>query len=129
MSRAPGTRGRGDAGTSTLEVVLVLPVLMLFFTGAVQVGLWFHSRHIAGAAATAASRAARAQGGLDRDGVHAATDALDRDGAAMVRDPVITITRTPTTVTVTVAGHSPSIVTGLNQDVSVTITAPIEQFS
>ena len=122
-------RVRGDSGSSTVEFVLVMPALLLFVMAAVHLGLWFHSHQVAASAATAGARAARAQHAVDSDGTQAADQALDRDGPTMVQDRQITVTRTPTDVTVTVTGHSPMVVPGINQVVSVSITAPIERFT
>ena len=51
-----------DEGSTTLELAILFPVLLLVVTALVQYGLWFHARSVALAAAQEGVSAARVLG-------------------------------------------------------------------
>ena len=99
-------RCRGDAGSASTELVIVMPLLLLLVLASVHVGLWFHARHLVNAAAQEGTRAARATGANDDDGYQRADQMLHDLGSGSVTDPIVTVTRNADTVTVTVSGQS-----------------------
>lgn len=125
-SRAP--RLHGDAGSASTELVIAVPALLLLVLASVQVGLWFHGRHIASAASEEGARSARALGGTDQDGDAKANQLIDQLGPNVILDRHITVTRSAADVTVTVTGRSPAVVPGLTMDIRASTTSPIESF-
>jgi len=109
--------------------VIVMPLLMMLVLVSVHIGLWFHARHVANAAAQEGARAARAAGAIDADGEASAEQFIHALGSTALTDPTVTVTRGPTTVTVTVTAKSPVVIPGLILDVRATSTSPIEQFT
>ncbi len=130
--RGPGRvaprRCRGDTGSASTELVIVMPLLLLLVLASVHVGLWFHARHMVNAAAQEGARAARAMGATDDDGYARADQMLNELGSGAVTNPAVIVTRTAGSVTVTVTGQSPAVIPGLSQSVSATSTSPIEEF-
>lgn len=124
----PRTTCRGDAGSASTELVIVMPLLLLLVLASVHVGLWFHARHLVNAAAQEGARAARAAGATDDDGYARADQMLRELGSGAVTDPTVTVARTPGSVTVTVTGQSPAVINGLTMGVAATSTSPIEEF-
>ena len=92
-------RCRGDRGSASTELVIVMPLLLLLVLASVHVGLWFHARHLVNAAAQEGARAARATGANDDDGYHRADQMLRDLGSGSVTDPIVTVTRNADTVT------------------------------
>ncbi|WP_019873109.1 TadE/TadG family type IV pilus assembly protein [Sporichthya polymorpha] len=102
-----------DAGTSSVELVITMPALLLAVLMVLQFGLVAHAQHVAAAAARDGVQAARAYGGTDQDGRQHATDSLEDLGPTILRDPSVEVTRTSGDVIVTVSGHATSILGGL----------------
>lgn len=123
-----GRRCQEDRGSATTELVIAMPALLLLILVSVHIGLWFHARNLADAAAQEGARGARVLGATDDDGRARASQMLDELGPAVVADRAITVTRTPTSVTVTVTGHAPAVIPGLVFDVNASVTSPIESF-
>ena len=86
-------RARGEHGSSSLQTVLVMPLLLLLITLIVQFALWYHASHIAIAAAQDGARAARVEGGTELDGRGRAQQILDQLGTNVLVDSSVTVTR------------------------------------
>lgn len=121
-------RFRGDHGSASTELVIVMPLLLLLVLASVHMGLWFHARHLVNASAQEGARAARAAGATDADGYARADQMLVDLGSGAVANPTVIVTRNGSTVTVTVSGQSPAVVPGLSMSVQATSTSPIEEF-
>jgi len=52
-----------ERGTTSLELALVAPVLMLLVLGVLQFGLWYHAQNVAKTAALEGARVAAAEDG------------------------------------------------------------------
>src|SRR5207237_2826251 len=102
----PGAR-RGQAGSATLQTVLVMPLLLLMITAIVQFALWYHAAHIAIAAAQDGARAARVEGGSTQAGQARAQQLLDQLGTGVLIHPSITVTRDAEVARVEVRGFAP----------------------
>ena len=106
----------------------MFPVLLLLVFGAVQTGLHFHARTIASAAASEAVHAGSTVAGTTAAARTAAQQFIDNAGDGMFLDSRVEVTRTPTTITVTVRGHSLSLVPGVNTpEIRQVISGPIER--
>ena len=127
-SRRRSPRLCGDHGSASTELVIAMPALLLLVLASVHVGLWFHARHIVAAATEEGARTARHQGSTDAAGADTANEFLDQLGPNVVLDRHVTVSRTATTVTVTITGHAPAVIPGLFLDVDASTTSPIEQF-
>ena len=121
-------RCRGDSGSASTELVIVMPLLLLLVLASVHVGLWFHARHLVNAAAQEGARAARASGATDSDGYDRAQQILGDLGSNSVTSPAIVVTRSSGSVTVSVTGQAPPVIPGLAMSVSASSTSPIEEF-
>ena len=121
-------RCRGDYGSASTELVIVMPLLLLLVLASVHVGLWFHARHLVNAAAQEGARAARASGATDSDGYDRAQQILGDLGSNSVTSPAIVVTRSSGSVTVSVSGQAPQVIPGLAMSVSASSTSPIEEF-
>lgn len=127
-SLAAPRRCRGDAGSASTELVIVMPLLLLLVLASVHLGLWFHARHLVNAAAQEGARAARVSGATDSDGYDRAQQILGDLGSSSVTSPAINVTRSGGSVTVSVTGQAPPVIPGLAMTVSATSTSPIEEF-
>lgn len=120
-----------DRGSTTLEIVILFPALLLLVFGLIQGGLWYHARTIALAAATDALAAARSEQGTASAGRTAGTAFIDRAGGdSVLSGTQVSVTRTATRVTVTVTGRSLSVLPGIpGGTVSQTVDGPVEHFT
>ena len=121
-------RRHGDDGAAATELVIAMPAMLLLILVSVHVGLWFHARSLADAAAHEGARGARLLGATDADGEARANQMLNDLGPGVVTDSTVIVTRTATTVTVVVTGHAPAVIPGLVLDVRSSATSPIEAF-
>jgi hypothetical protein len=117
-----------EAGTASLEAVLVVPVLMLLVLVAVQLVLWAHAAQVVQLAASEGDRSARVVGGTPTQGVAVARSVLDGSGSD-VSDSSISVTVLPSDLTkVEVTGHAEAILPGFTLPVSATVVGPIQEF-
>lgn len=80
VCRAASGGRHDETGSTSVELVVVLPALFsLIFLG-VQAGLYFHARQVVIAAANQGALAAAAEYGTASDGHEAATTFLDQTG-------------------------------------------------
>src|SRR3954454_6949483 len=100
-------RRRGERGSVSIELVVLLPALFAVMFLGMQAALFYHARTVAIAAAQEGARAAGAEQGREADGVGAATDFItEAGGDNVLTGSSSTANRTPTTATVTVTGFS-----------------------
>ena len=79
-------RRRGERGSVSIELVVLLPALFAVMFLGMQAALYYHAKTVAIAAAQQGARAAGAEQGRESDGVGAANDFLAEAGG----DDVIT---------------------------------------
>jgi Flp pilus assembly protein TadG len=121
-------RARGEHGSSSLQTVLVMPLLLLLITLIVQFALWYHASHIAIAAAQDGARAARVEGGTELDGRGRAQQIIDQLGANVLVEPSVTVTRDAQVARVEVHGYAPELIPGLRLPVDAVSTGTVERF-
>jgi Flp pilus assembly protein TadG len=85
-------RVRGERGTATLELAIVVPALMLLLLGIVQFGLWYHAEHVTRTAALEAARTAAAEDGRVSASEERALEVLDAGLGSSVGDPTVRVT-------------------------------------
>ena len=117
---------RPERGSTTVEITVLLPVVMLLLMSVVQAGIYFHTRAVATTAARKAVTAARIEDGTGGDGQLVAEQFLDQNGAALLSQAV-NVTRSDSTATATVSGDVASVLFGFPFSVTVTVDAPVER--
>lgn len=115
-----------DEGSTTTELVLILPAVLLVILLAVQFGLWLHAAQVVEAAAQQGLEAAQAEDGSAFAGQAAANGFLAEAGG--VRDPSTAATRDTQTAGVTVRAAAPEVVPGVELAVSAAASGPVERF-
>lgn len=101
--RLPGAAEQRGLSSST-QLAVVFPLLMLLTLGIVEAGLWLHARNVAQRAATAAVDVARGSFGTSGEGEERARD-LAR--AAGLTDVVVSVDRGPQEVRARVTARAP----------------------
>ncbi|WP_257570932.1 TadE family protein [Streptomyces sp. NP160] len=118
-----------ERGSTSLELVVVFPAVLLIIFGLVQGALWYHARDVARAAAAGGAAAARAEGSSADDGRLEATSFLSANGDAVLNAQV-DARRDATRVEVVVIGHSVSLLPGVpGPAVRESVTGPVERFT
>jgi Flp pilus assembly protein TadG len=124
-----GKRGpRRESGATTLEAVLVFPVLLLLIMFIIQVALWYHAAALADAAAQDGVRAAAAQGATANDGITRADQLLDQAGPTILQGRVVTASRTADVARVEVQGHCIDLVPFVSLPVHAVAESATEVF-
>lgn len=127
-SRFLPARRRGEEGTSAVELVLYMPLLMITVLLAVQFCLVYLGKEVANAAAREASRVAR----VTHDAPQAKAKAyqwIDDIGRGALDHPDVQVRRVGDEVHVTVSGQAQHILPWVPfPRVSETVVGPIEAF-
>ena len=120
-------RPRDERGiSSSTQLAVVLPLLMLLTLGIVEAGLWLHARTVAQRAATAAVDVARGSYGTAGEGEQRARDLAH---AAGLREVVVRVDRGPQRVTAVVSARATLILDlGLGR-IEETAAGPRERVS
>ncbi len=128
MARARVQGADRDRGSTTIEMVVIFPVLLILLFSAVQTGLWFHNRNIA---MTAAQEGARAAAAYDSTTANGRSAAMEFATAAGGYNPTVDISSTGTLITVTVSLADFNLIPGLipRLNVKQSATMPLERIS
>ncbi len=119
-------RRRGEAGVTSTELAVLMPVVITLVLVPFQVGLWWHAKQAADGAARQAVDAAQIEDGTEAAGVEAAFRFLD--AAGNITDPQVTVTRTLDVVAVEVTGRAPRLLPGMDWQVTARASGPTERF-
>lgn len=117
---------RQEAGLTSTEVAVLMPVVIALVLVPIQLGLWWHAKAVADAAAREAVDAAQVASASEADGAAAAHRFLDMAGN--IEEPKVVISITAETVTVEVTGRAPRLLPGFDWDVTARAVGPIERF-
>jgi Flp pilus assembly protein TadG len=118
-----------EEGSSTAELVLVLPVLMLLVAFAMQLALWALASHAVQASAATAGDVARGLGATPAEASAAARAELAAVAGGLVGAPEVQVTTAASGVSVVVvSGSVPSLIPGLHLEVSATSVGPLGEF-
>jgi Flp pilus assembly protein TadG len=134
LSRRPAHRmrrphgGTGDGGYSVVEAAITLPAIIMLTLLVVQYALLWHGRHVAESAARDGLEAARAYEAPEGAGQAAARSYLTDVAPNLLTSPDVTVTRTPTTVSVSVTARVLRVIPVGDYSVSETVQGPIERF-
>lgn len=121
-------RARSDAGVTSTEVAIVMPVMLIVIMLVFQVGLFWHAKQAADTAAEEAVDAAQVASATEADGYAGANAILSQAGN--LRDVQVTVTRDDASgvVTATVTGRAPSIIPFGSWSVAAQARGSIERF-
>lgn len=126
--RARSSRRQDERGSVSIELVILLPALFAVMFLGMQAALFYHARTVAIAAAQEGAKAAGGENGKEADGVSAATSFVDEAGGDdVLPGATATANRTATKVTVTVRGHSLSVIPGWNPVIAHSASLPVER--
>ena len=128
-SRASKWRMRGERGSSSVEMVIALPIVLTVLFLAVQAGTWFHARSIALASAQSGARTSAMLNSSLEAGLSSARSFAADVGGTTLTGVTVTGDRTATSTTVTVTGHSVRLVPFMDVTVSQSATLPVERYT
>lgn len=94
-----------DRGSSSVELALVAPLLMLLVLGVLQFGLWYHAQHVVIAAAQDAARATAIENADPATGRQRARDLLTAGLGVDAHTATVEVSTGPDTVTVHVTAR------------------------
>lgn len=121
-------RCSGEAGVTSTEVAIVMPVMLIVVMMVFQVALFWHAKQAADTAAEEAVDAAQVASATEADGYAGADTILSQAGN--LRDVQVTVTRDPASgvVTATVTGRAPSIIPFGSWTVAAQAQGSIERY-
>lgn len=125
-TRWPGNKA--EDGSSTVEVVIVFPLLILTLMLVFQFAFWYHARHVALAAAEEGARAARVDTGTAAAGAARAERFLGDLGPSVMVNPKVSASRNLDVARVEVSGQARNVVPGLRLPIRQASQGPIERF-
>ena len=120
---------RGERGSSSVEMVIALPIVLTVLFLAVQAGTWFHARSIALASAQSGARTSAMLNSSLEAGLSSARSFATDVGGTTLTGVTVTGDRTATSTTVTVTGHSVRLVPFMDVTVSQSATLPVERYT
>ena len=121
-------RVRSDKGSSVVEGVIVVPVLMLILLVIVQFCLWMHASQVAQLAASEGDRVARSYGGGPAAGAASAQAVLHGPGSNVTSSSVTVAMLPGNSEVLRVTGQATSVLPGMSFTVSASAIGPIQQF-
>ena len=123
-------RLRDDHGSVSIQMVVLLPALFLVMFLGMQAALYFHAKQVAIAAAQEGAREAGSENGSRESGVAVARDFIDGAGGSdVLTGSKVSGSRTATTATVTVTGHSLSVIPGWKVTITQRASVPVERLT
>jgi hypothetical protein len=121
-------RAAADDGSTVIEAVLVIPVLMLLLLIVIQFALWSHAAQVAQLAASTGDRTARSIGGGPAQGADRARSVLNGPGSDITSSTVSFSVLPGDLVEITVTGKAETILPGFSLPVSAKLVGPIQEF-
>jgi hypothetical protein len=120
-------RLHGDRGAVTVEIAGYTTLMLAALLVGVQVVMWGMAALGAHYTADHAAQQTRVYGGTVTAGQADADAILNSAVGTALGNPRTTVTRSATTVTVTVRGTAVSIIPGVRPPVAVTVQVPVER--
>ncbi|PWJ23256.1 TadE-like protein [Branchiibius hedensis] len=119
-----------ERGSSSIQMVMLLPALFAVMFLGMQGALWYHARSVAIAAAQEGARKAGAQNSSVGAGISDASSFIaDAGGSGVLDGAHVTGSRSGTTATITVSGTSMSVIPGWTITVRQSATVPVERLT
>lgn len=122
-------RSEHDRGFSTLEAVVVIPVVVIVTMLVVQYVLLWHARNVTEAAAQNGLRVARGYEAAAAQGQAAASEYLHNAAGKLLETFTVTVNRTGDSVTVHVHGTVTSVVPFGTYTVDEDASGPVEKYA
>ena len=121
---------RSERGSTSVQMVILMPVLFLVMFLGMQAALLYHARTVAIAAAQQGARAAGAETSSAGDGIAAATSFVAAAGGSdVLENASVSGSRSATQATVTVQGAALSVIPGWSPIVQQSATVPVERIT
>jgi Flp pilus assembly protein TadG len=121
-------RPLGERGSTSVELAIAFPVILLVLMTLIQAALWFYARSAALGAAEEGARQGRLQPASVDRGRSAAQDFLTRTAHDLLTRTAVDVSASPTTIQVTVTGTSLSLFPGVGGwSVTQTAVGPVER--
>ena len=117
-----------ERGSTVVEVVLVIPVLMLILVTLIQFALWAHAAQVVQLAASEGDRTARSLGGSPTAGVGQAQTILHGADSDLSSSGVVVVVMPGDQARITVTGTAISLLPGLSLPVSAVQVGPVQEF-
>lgn len=119
-----------DRGSTSIQMVLLMPALFAVMFLGMQGALIYHARTLALAAAQEGVRTAAGLGGSGATGAHDAyAFVIAAGGDDVLKAPRMRSSRGTTTATVTVTGRSLSVIPGWAPTITQSASAPVERIT
>jgi type II secretory pathway pseudopilin PulG len=128
-ARLARVRAAREDGFSTLEAVVVIPVVVILTMLVIQFVMLWHARNITEAAAQNALRVARGYQAAAAQGQESANEYLSKVAAKMLDNYTVDVQRGPDTVTVTVHATVSRVVPFGTYTVTERASGPVEKFA
>lgn len=122
----PRAAARPERGSTSIEMVVLLPAMFALMFLGVQGAVWYQARTIVLAAAQEGARAAAAEDGSRAAGAAAAADFVAASRAGLTA-PQVTAERSATTATVTVSASTVSLLPFTSPRVTQSASLPVER--
>lgn len=116
-----------ERGTSSVETLVVVSLLIALTATIVQAGLYYHARNVARSAAASCAETVRTLGGSSSAGI-AAGNSLIAQGTGLTQ-PRVAVSATAVSVTCTVTGSAPKLAPLPLPPIAQQATAPKERIT
>src|SRR5215212_11960025 len=121
---------RSERGSTSVQMVILMPVLFSVMFLGLQAALFYHARTVAIAAAQEGARAAGSETGSVSEGIAAASAFVAKAGGAdVIEGTAVSANRSMTTATVTVRGTSLSVIPGWSPVIAQSASVPVERLT
>ena len=121
-------RALSDRGSSVVEAVIVVPVVMILLLVGVQFALWMHASQVVQLAASEGDRSARSIGGGPAVGIARAQQVVAGPGSDVTSPSISTAVLPGDAELLRVSGTALSVLPGLSFGVSASAVGPVQRF-
>jgi Flp pilus assembly protein TadG len=129
-TRGPAPPGRNQHGSTSIQMVILMPALFSVMFLGMQAALMYHARTVAIAAAQEGARTAAGENGTIARGVAAAASFVaDAGGNDVIIGATVSGSRSDTQASVTVRGVSLSVIPGWSPPLEQSATVPVERLT
>jgi Flp pilus assembly protein TadG len=124
-----GAAARSEDGNTSIQNIILMPMLFLVIFAIVQAGIYYHALNTARSIANGAVQVTRLEGGTEAAGRSEAAARMAAVGPALLGGTTVSVSRTPEQATVTIDGTVRSMIPGLTLPIRSTATGPVERWA